>query len=130
MFETSDNEKRYLYKVPYLIITEFVCTNLPSPSLPEERLYVGWTVYMLLIMTAHGQNSGWNFTANMKKVNDGYPFGHESAVRASMNVKNRQKTRTRVAYIAAGRHLHACNIIRAENAMLVHISHSAMKTNF
>jgi hypothetical protein len=37
-------------------------------------------------MIAHGQKSGRNFTANMKKVNDGYPFGYESAVRAIMNV--------------------------------------------
>jgi hypothetical protein len=29
---------------------------------------------------------GGNFTANMQKVNDGYPFGYEYAVRAIMDV--------------------------------------------
>jgi len=40
IFKSSDNENRYLYTVRYLIITEFLCTSMPSPSLPEERLYV------------------------------------------------------------------------------------------
>jgi hypothetical protein len=54
IFVNGDNEEQYLYMQRYLIIIKPVSVGLPQ-SAPRTKLCS--TVYTLVIMTTHGQNS-------------------------------------------------------------------------